>query len=535
MKNGANYKWNRRNFIKTTLLSIAALPFIESCTQTIEKIIFKVTGTNYILGHRLRTADFPKPTKTIKQNIVIIGGGISGLSAARYLTKNGVTDYKIIELENEVGGNSTAGENLYSKYPLGAHYLPLPNNSDKELINFLNEENIITHFKNNSPVFNEAYLCFDPHERLFIKNYWQEGIIPKYSLDQTDLDTFKKFDTLINELKIAKGNDNLFAFDIPISQSSQDEKFTKLDKITLAEWLNRNQLNNEHLNIYLNYCCKDDYGIGIEKVSAWAGLHYFCARKNSNNNVLTWPQGNHFLVEKLAKYSNNNQLKNEIAYQITEGENNVNILVYDAKNNESKTIIANKVIVTTPQFVTKYLIKNRKDLASNFEYAPWITATIVVKKIPLGEGAPLSWDNVIHNGFGLGYIYNQHQHLHQYKPPFVLTFYAALSDKDLTTERRNLYSKSDEYWKNIILMDLEKAHYGITSEIESIEIHKKGHGMVSPFPDFIFSEKLKQAAANTKNIYFAHSDLSGISIFEEAFHQGINASKKLLHETTLDK
>ena len=58
--------------------------------------------------------------------------------------------------------------------------------------------------------------------------------------------------------------------------------------------------------------------------------------------------------------------------------------------------------------------------------------------------------------------------------------------------------------------------------------------MISPFPNFIFSEKLKQASQNTKKIYFAHSDLSGISIFEEAFHQGINAAKKLIDETTLD-
>lgn len=534
MKNGANYKWNRRDFIRTSLLALAAIPFIQSCTKSIEKLIFKITGTNHILGHRLRTSDFPKPSEIIQENIVIVGGGISGLSAARYLSKNGISDFKLIELEDEVGGNSLASENTYSKYPLGAHYLPMPNLENKELISFLNEENIITHFENENPVFNEAYLCFDPHERLFIKNYWQEGIIPKYSLSESDLLAFEKFDQLISELKTAKGNDDLFAFDIPMSKVSQDGNFTKLDKITLKDWLLENKLNNEHLNIYLNYCCKDDYGIGIDKVSAWAGLHYFCSRKNNNHNVLTWPEGNHFLVKKLSKYSNEKQLNNELVYKIEEKENKVHLSVFDSKNNTSKTIIANKAIVATPQFVTKYLIDERKEFASNFEYAPWLTATVVVKKIPLSEGAPLSWDNVIHNGFGLGYIYNQHQHLHQYKPPFVLTYYAALSENDLLTERRNLFSKSDDYWKNIILSDLEKAHYGITDEIESIEIHKKGHGMISPFPNFIFSEKLKQASENTKNLYFAHSDLSGISIFEEAFHQGINAAKKLINDTTLD-
>ena len=59
--------------------------------------------------------------------------------------------------------------------------------------------------------------------------------------------------------------------------------------------------------------------------------------------------------------------------------------------------------------------------------------------------------------------------------------------------------------------------------------------MISPFPNFIFSEELKQAAQPIENkIYFAHSDLSGISIFEEAFYQGIKAANELINDTTLD-
>lgn len=46
----------------------------------------------------------------------------------------------MVELENHLGGNSSNGENKYSKYPLGAHYLPLPNFQDKELLRFLEEE-----------------------------------------------------------------------------------------------------------------------------------------------------------------------------------------------------------------------------------------------------------------------------------------------------------------------------------------------------------------------------------------------------------
>jgi monoamine oxidase len=36
--------------------------------------------------------------------ILIIGAGMSGLSAASHLVKNGVTDFKILEARNRIGG-----------------------------------------------------------------------------------------------------------------------------------------------------------------------------------------------------------------------------------------------------------------------------------------------------------------------------------------------------------------------------------------------------------------------------------------------
>ncbi|MNG18805.1 hypothetical protein D3C84_1029030 [compost metagenome] len=59
--------------------------------------------------------------------------------------------------------------------------------------------------------------------------------------------------------------------------------------------------------------------------------------------------------------------------------------------------------------------------------------------------------------------------------------------------------------------------------------------MISPVPDFLFGQAKENAAKNIENrIYFAHTDLSGISIFEEAFHQGINAVNQILNDATLD-
>lgn len=41
---------------------------------------------------------------SIKTKILIIGAGIAGISAAEYLTKNGFTEFKIVESSNRIGG-----------------------------------------------------------------------------------------------------------------------------------------------------------------------------------------------------------------------------------------------------------------------------------------------------------------------------------------------------------------------------------------------------------------------------------------------
>jgi hypothetical protein len=53
--------------------------------------------------------------------------------------------------------------------------------------------------------------------------------------------------------------------------------------------------------------------------------------------------------------------------------------------------------------------------------------------------------------------------------------------------------------------------------------------MIAPVPDQIFGEKTKTAKEPIEDkIFFAHSDLSGISIFEEAFYQGIRTAERMI-------
>jgi hypothetical protein len=540
MKSGEGYKSTRRSFLKGIGAALLLAPLLQSCKGKAVSLLIRMTGTNHILGHRLWAGNFPKPGRIIEISYLIVGGGITGLSAAREFKKRGIDNFLLLELEGHLGGNSSNGENKYSKFPLGAHYLPLPNFHDKQLLNFLHEEKIITGFDAHGfPEFDEEQLTFSPQERLFIRNTWQEGLVPKYGNSAAADEEFEKFFKIMDTFREAKGPDSKYYFDIPVSASSADAKYHYLDKLTMKQWLVENNFVTEELLEYTNYCCRDDFGLGIDYVSAWAGVHYFAARKhdgtNTKDNVLTWPEGNARLAHHLKKYAEGKTMQNCLAYKAAVRDGKAVVTAFDDVKKESIEIVADKVIMATPQFVNQYLLPERKELAKSFNYAPWVLATLTLKDLPDAYSYPLCWDNVIHKGQGLGYIYDQHQSVRQLQQKKVITYYYSLSTDDLRKARREVYQKPKEYWKAFVIADLKAAHLDIEELTEEIQIHRLGHGMISPVPGFITGAAIRKATQPIEGkIYFAHSDLSGISIFEEAFHQGINVVKQVLHDTAVD-
>ncbi|MCL9807147.1 FAD-dependent oxidoreductase [Flavobacterium amniphilum] len=542
MKNGVSYNsFTRRTFLKSlSVLAVFALvpTVITACKNEVLKWIFKVTGANHILGHRLWTKDFPKPSETVNVPVLIIGGGVTGLSAARQLVKKGFQDFFILELEKKIGGNSAHGENKLSKFPLAAHYLPLPNPDDVELISFLKESGVITHFENDLPVFDEEQLCFQPQERLFIRNAWQEGLVPKYGNSVESAKETEHFFKLMEVIRGEKGSDGKYFFDIPLRQCSDDAKYRYLDSITMKKWMLDQSFQSEELFEYVNYCCRDDFGFGIETVSAWAGIFYFTARKNQvyqKDVVLTWPEGNGRLVKHLSESFKEKIKKQQIAFDVKHVNNTVEVLCFDEIQNKTIKYVAKKVICATPQYVNGYLFTGRGKFGKGFQYAPWFTATITLDYNFNPDNHPLSWDNVIYKSEGLGYVYNQHQSLGQEVMMKVITYYYSFSSGDTAKSRKLLYKMSQHDFEKKIIEDLSIAHPDIASCIKSVEVYKIGHGMVSPGVGFMFGKaKINAQESLNNNVFFAHTDLSGISIFEEAFHQGIAVANRVLNEEVLD-
>jgi hypothetical protein len=486
---------NRRSFLlKAGIITTGIL--LSGCLRRMKpnaaykNIKGSIKGPNAKAGHLLRDKlPLPAPTAARQVKTLIIGSGISGLSAARYLKKQGYHEFELLELEDHVGGNAHSGKNEVSAYPLGAHYITIANNEDTLLMDFLQDCGVITGFENDLPVYNEYYLCFDPEERLLINGQWQEGIVPDFGLHETDKVQVKKFFALIEGLKKAKGSDGKYAFDIPIDNSSADDRYRALDEISFKTYLQQQQLTSVYLLWYLNYCCKDDYGQKIDKVSAWAGLHYFASRRGKaanaeTNAVLTWPEGNGWLTKKLSAEVSEQVLKNKMCYSITHNQQGKVVAgIYDTVKGTTSNLIADHVIMAVPQFINQRLLKetvSRKMDYASLNYSPWFIANITVNYLPQAKGVGLCWDNVAYDTPSVGYVNAGQQTVNLVNEKRVLTWYLPLCDHEPRVARLAAYTRTYEQWMDMMMPELEFMHPGITDAIENVECWIWGHGMIYP-------------------------------------------------------
>ena len=110
----------------------------------------------------------------------------------------------------------------------------------------------------------------------------------------------------------------------------------------------------------------------------------------------------------------------------------------------------------------------------------------------------------------------------------VLTYYHPLDQDQPPVARQKALTRSYEEWCDLILGELSQAHPDIANHIRRLDVWVWGHAMVRPVPGYIWGGAREQMAHPLGNLVFAHSDLSGIAIFEESYTRGVRAADDLL-------
>jgi monoamine oxidase len=527
---------------RTWLGAAAAAPLaaLGACAAPPVQWTSRWVGASAERGHRLRDAAARgTPSSTRRAGALIVGAGVAGLAAARALAKAGVADVHVLDLEDTPGGNSRGHRLGGMACPLGAHYLPTPGERAIEVIELL-EELGLRRSEHGRIVYDERHLCHSPQERLFIDGHWHEGLLPPVEAlpaaqRAAALAQYRRFAAAI--ARAGAGS----AFCVPTSRATPTPQASALDALTFAAWLAAEGFDAPALRWYLDYCCRDDYGAGAAQVSAWAGVHYFASRHGfhapgeagaEGDPVLTWPQGNGWLTARLAEPLGDRLHTGTVVQTVVAGRHAVEVDCWNSVSQRLERWSAAQVILAVPLFIARRLLDAPPaalvEAVEAMRHAPWLVANLQLAT-PLTDrpGAPPSWDNVLYGGPGLGYVDAMHQSTRPHPGPTVLTAYWALggdSAAQLQAQRCRLLDDPAATWARAVLADLERAHPDLPERVTQIDLMRYGHAMSVPLPGQHGSAALRALTESSGRVHFAHTDLSGYSVFEEAMYQGGRAA-----------
>lgn len=512
------------------------------------------TGIDVGRGHAWRdgAGRIAAPAETRRTRVVVAGGGVAGLAAARALRLGGTEDFVLLELEDGAGGNARGGRVHGIACPLGAHYLPTPGDPAHEVQDLLEELGLRRRVAGRWE-YDERHLCHSPQERLFFHGEWQDGLLPLQGVGAATLDQYQRFGRRVDALQ-REAHFTIPAFRASATADAMAVALA-LDAEPFAAWLDREGLTDPQLRWYLDYCCRDDYGAGIAHVSAWAGIHYFASRHGfhppgdpgadgaERDAVLTWPEGNGWLTQRLAAPLGERLRTGHAVLRIADARHGVKVDAWDAATGRVVRWQAERCIVALPAFIAARVVEQApnflRQAAARLQYAPWLVANVHLRA-PLQDrpGAAPSWDNVVYGTRGLGYVDARHQTLDPTPRATVLSWYRPLGpsgfDGATAAEgRRRLLDAPWSAWRDELLAELSVPHPDLPRLATRIDITRYGHAMAMPVPGLLSQlghlrpshgreqrSGEEQPAPVAGRLSFAHADWAGYSIFEEAFTRG---------------
>ncbi|MEM8711257.1 MAG: FAD-dependent oxidoreductase, partial [Planctomycetota bacterium] len=461
-------------------------------------------------GHRFRDGGLGPGAGRGREErcrVLVIGGGVAGLSAAWRLARAGVDGIVVTELAGRIGGTSRSGVMSSSAgarlaCPFGAHYLPQPRSTQLAVAALLDEAGMATGRTPDGRVaVPDRMIVRDPAERIGGLGFFEEGLWLSAGASGSDFEALARFEAEI-EQNIAVDAIGRRLFDLPVQRSSEEAR--KLDSMSALEWANARGYDSPRMRWYLEYATRDDLGAALGDTSAWALLHYFTARADlktkESARYLTWPEGNARLVTELRRLSQSGlqeERTSEVAIQVASTEaGGATAVTVNAETGEVTRWRADAVVVATPQFVTRRLLREDPAAKSraSFRYSPWLVANLHLERRPESRGFPFAWDSVLHGSPSLGYVDACHQLDRADAQDTVWTWYLPIIDADERAARQALLERPFETWRDVILDDLRTAHPDIDECVTRIDVWRWGHAMVKPAPGTMWGGMRDRAA-----------------------------------------
>ena len=534
---------SRRDFLNGVLVGVAGLSGAAACgDSTLPELKSEGAGGGPAetlpagldkgdvreLAHALRDGkkwSFPAASGDLL-DAVVIGGGISGLTAAWKLRKLGHDAILVLEKDSPVGGLSRSDGKAPLLYSQCTAYTVYPYNAN--LIELYTDLGIVTGVdKGGAAILADGYALAAPVNSSFVGGAWVEDSW-EAGLDKLPYDAKVKADLAAfrDDMKAwyrYVGKDGKAGFDTPSDASTTDAEVRALDDVTLAEYVAKKGWDPAVSEFWDPYA-RSAFGTTHDKLSAWAAINFLGSEFQP---TISQPGGNAHLARALAQKVGATRVKTGafVIRAVIAGDE-VHVTYLDA--GVPRTIRARTVVYAAPRYIARHvlpdLVGEGRDEAGSFRYTPYLVANVHVTKTP----ANLGYDNWVHDP---GYFFTDlivADWAGQADPksapldrPNVLTVYCPLVGSGWRTELAELPFADLE---RRVLGDLEKLFPGFRETVTELDLYRWGHAMLASEKGFVFGAPRVGAQAPTGRISYACTDVDGLPAFENAVASGIRAA-----------
>lgn len=467
---------NRRDFIKFVVAGAVAsgCPIDSALFASPADLAPAIEGEENKICHQVRDGKvFTRPPVSASHDVVIVGGGMSGLTAS-YLLQN--RDFLLLEKEPHFGGNAYLVEYEGQAYGTGSAF------GDNEVVVAFAKEIGLEPL----PVNN-----FDPTivNGEFVADTWGDGI-DKLPFPPPVREAFKRLRKEWLAIDLATRKDELSNMPLTdLMKGYPPEIKLWWDGFGASSWGSRSE--------------DSPAAIGVAEMRWMAGE----ARKDDR---YTWPGGLGALSKQLVdvlKPKHADRLQTGATIVAVSNEKNAVNVTY-MQGTELKTVSAKAVIMATPKFITRRIVEGipekQDDAMLQMRYIPYALVNLIFDKEIYRKG----YDNWCPGNSFTDFIVADWVIRNQpgYKPKFnILSCYTPLREE----QRKDLlHEPSTRKLAGDVLKDFQKLLPNTNVDPIEVHIYRRGHPMYMTTPG-LYTKVQPLLRAPVDRIFLANTDSEG--------------------------